>query len=240
MRVHDQYFAALQAEVARLFQEEQSSDIRSADHVTNWTRPRGEVRQFSLLNLSGHSSDYSRDHDLSVFGKRFHLGVEYPAVAQFIETFPDMTNFRLNAIGPEARLAAHEENSIIETRTGSVGVCVRYHLPIVTNAKAELTLDEHVFHLEAGTVYLVNHGCVHAARNGGNEHRLHLVWDQLLTLQAYEAAFGSGPDPHWGRRFRDDERAFSALRVERMGAHLRLPPLVERAAANQVDFCLPQ
>lgn len=153
MRLHAPFFTGLKAEVADLCRREQPSDVRAPDHVTNWTRPRGEVLQFSLFNLSGRASDFSEDHDLSSFGKRFHLGADYPMLASFIETFPDITNLRLNVLGPGARLAAHEEHSIIRTQTGSIGACVRYHLPLVTNQTAELTLDGHVFHLEAGIVY---------------------------------------------------------------------------------------
>lgn len=240
MRVHDEYFAALQGEVANLSERERPSDIQKDDHITNWTRPRGEVLQFSLFNLSGRTSDFSGDHDLSSFGKQFHFGAGYPMLARFIETFPDITNFRLNTIGPTARLAPHEENSIIRTKTGSIGACVRYHLPIVTNPGAELTLDGQVFHLEAGIIYLVNHGCVHAVQNGGSERRLHLVWDQLLTCPAYEAVFGDKPDPFWGTRIRAEEQIPSVLRVVRMGAYVRLPSCVDQMAAEQVDLCDPQ
>ena len=132
------------------------------------------------------------------------------------------------------------EHSIIRTQTGSIGACIRYHLPLVTNQSAELTLDGHVFHLEAGIVYLVNHGCVHAVRNGGTERRAHLVWDQLLTRPAYDAVFGDKADPTWGACVKDQERTPSALRVERMGAHMRLPSLVDRDAAEQLDLCVTQ
>lgn len=240
MRLNDPYVAALRAEVAQLCHRERPSDVRASDHVTNWTRPRGEVLQFSLLNLSGRPDDFSEDHDLSSFGKRFHLRADYPSLASVIDTFPDMLNFRVNVLGPGARLAAHEEHSIVRTQTGAIGACIRFHLPLVTNHGAELTLDGHVFHLEAGIVHFVNHGCVHAVRNGGAQRRVHLVWDQWLTRNAYDVAFGDDAGPTWATRIRDNERTPSPLRVERMGAYVRLPPSVASDAAQEVDFCNPQ
>jgi hypothetical protein len=205
--------------------------------VTNWTRPRGEVHQYSLLNASGRANDFSADHDLSSFGKRLHLEPAARMLRLFIETFPDIMNVRINVLGSGARLAAHEEHSIIRTATGAVGACLRYHLPVLTNTGAELTLDDQVFHLEEGTLYLVNHGCVHAVRNAGAERRVHLVWDQFLTERAYAAVFGDNEEPTWGTRVRSDERAPAPLRVERMGASVRLPSPIDRTEAERLDFC---
>jgi Aspartyl/Asparaginyl beta-hydroxylase len=240
LRLDARYFGELGAEVAVLCDRERPSDVRAREHVTNWTRPRGAVLQFSLLNLSGRASDFSEDHNLSSFRKQFHLGVEYPSLARFVDAFPDIVNFRVNVLGPGARLSAHEEHSIIRMQSGSIGACVRYHLPLVTNQSAELTLDGYVFHLEAGIVHLVNHGCVHAARNGGSERRVHLVWDQLLTRRAYDAVFGGDNAPAWATRTHDGERTPSPLRIERMGAYMRLPTPVDRDAAEKLDLCATQ
>ena len=105
MRLHGSHFTAMRQEIARICKSEQPSNVGSSDHITNWTRPRGEVLQFSLLNLSGSTSDFSGDHDLSTFGKRFHHAREYPAVAAFIDSFPDILNLRVNILGAGARLA---------------------------------------------------------------------------------------------------------------------------------------
>lgn len=78
---------------------------------------------------------------------------------------------------------------------------------------------------------------MHSVRNGGAEPRVHLVWDQLLTRQAYETAFGGKADPAWGGCITDDQRTPSAHRVERIGAYLKLPSPVDRDAAEQLDLC---
>jgi hypothetical protein len=238
LRLNEHCFAELRADVARLCHHEHPSDVRADDHVTNWTRPRGENLQFSLLNSSGRCEDFSDDHDLSCFGKRFHLGDEYPSLRRFIEAFPHAINFRVNVLGPGARLAPHEEHSIIRTRTGLISACVRFHLPIVTNPAAELILGGQVFHLVAGTIYFVNHGCIHSARNSGSQRRIHLVWDLLLTRESYDATFGGGLA--WSIPTEDDDRASSPLRTERMGAYVRLLPPVDREEAEQLDLCEPQ
>jgi hypothetical protein len=237
-RLDDRFFAELCCDLARLCASEPPSDARSIEHVTNWTRPRGEVLQFSLLNASGKCNDFSRDHDQSCFGKKFHLGGAYLVLREFIAAFPHMINCRMNVLGPGARLAGHEEHSVIRTRTGSIGAVARFHLPVETNTNAELVLDGQTFHLEAGIIHYVNHGCVHAARNGGTQRRVHLVWDLLLTGAAYDATFGTGPA--WSTRIDDGDRAAVPVRTERQGAHIRLPSPVDPATAEQIDLCEPQ
>jgi hypothetical protein len=239
LRVHRQFFANLHADVMRLCAEQYPSDVRAADHVTNWTRPQGSVLQFSLLNASGRCDDFSDDHSLSYQGKHFHLAPDYPTLATFIAALPHTINFRVNVLGPRARLAAHEEHSIIRTLDGTLGVCARFHLPIETNPGAEIVLDGQAYHLEAGEVYFINHGCVHAARNGAMS-RLHLVWDMLLTRDAYHTIFEAGPI--WSDAVPAAERVPAPTRLERMGAALRLRPSVSSAqtASEQIRFCQPQ
>lgn len=165
----------------------------TSGHVTQWTRPRGRVEQFSLLTASGRYNDFSRDHDLSTFGKRFRDAAAYPAIGALIEMLPDLVNMRLNVLGPAGSLAPHEEHSVVRSATGAVGIRARFHLPLVTTAAATLTLDGAVYQLVAGVIYLVNHGCVHAAENAGAVDRVHLVWDMLLTERAATQMLGDGP-----------------------------------------------
>ena len=139
-------------------------------------------------------------------------------------------------MGPGAALAPHEEHSVFRVRGSSVALRARFHLPIVTNPLAELTLDGFVYHLAAGGVYFVNHGCVHSARNRGDESRVHIVWDMLLTREAFEFMFEkAGPWPL--DRVAEDEWTPAPLRKGRVGAYLRLPPIVERDEADRIDWC---
>jgi len=240
LRVAPDWFTALRAEVASLCRDGQPSDVTASDHVTHWTRPRGEVVQYSLLNRSGRFDDTSADHDLSCADKRFHHADWLPALGALAAALPHAINLRVNVLGPQARLSPHEEHSIVRLHTGAIGARVRFHLPVETSPLAELVLDGEVHALTAGTVHFVNHGCVHAARNGGAERRVHLVWDQLLTREAHAFLFGDAPLPAWLVRVPEADRTPAPLRTERMGAHVALPPPVSREDADRIALCLPQ
>lgn len=186
---------ALVDEVASLRAVQRPSLATEPGHVTAWTRPRGRVEQFSLLGRSERFDDFRYDHDMSCFGKRFRRPEHYPRLAAFAASLPPLVNFRVNILAPAASLAPHEEHSVVRSREGNVGVRARFHLPLVTSSAATLLLDGEVHHLVEGTVYLVNHGCVHAAENRGDADRVHLVWDMLLTAHAVGIMFGTGPAP---------------------------------------------
>lgn len=53
----------------------------------------------------------------------------------------------------------------------------RCHLPIVTNERAKLAIEGRPYHLRAGTVYEFDNTRPHAARNRGEERRVHLLCD---------------------------------------------------------------
>ena len=237
LRLEPHYLDALAGEVVRLTEDERASDVGDPTHVTNWTRPRGKVLQFSLYNSSGRLDDFSRDHDASCLDKRFHGGGSYPQLARLIDWFPHKVNFRINVMGPRSSLAPHEEHALIRSRAGTICARLRLHLPIVTNPEAELILEGSVFRLEAGTIYLVNHGCVHAAINRAAQARIHLVWDMLLTREAFEVLFGDLPPSLPLSRIPEAEQWLLACRNERIGAVLRLPPLVSRADSESLEWC---
>jgi hypothetical protein len=240
LQFEEPYFKGLTAEVLRLVDTEHASDVRDPSHVTHWTRPRGEVLQFSLFNMTGRFDDFSADHNLSCAGKSFGAGAEYPRLAALIQAFPHLLNFRINVIAPRASLAPHQEQVMMRCRSGSVGARVRLHLPIYTGEAAELTLDGFIFHLEAGTIHFVNHGCVHAASNKGVERRVHLVWDMLLTREAFGLLFGDAPIPIPATRIPEDEQVPPIRRSERVGAFLCLPPHILREEEERLDWCEPQ
>jgi hypothetical protein len=129
---------------------------------------------------------------------------------------------------------------LVRGHDGTVGARLRFHLPIVTDPRAELTLDGNVYHLEAGTVYFVNHGCVHGAANMGIESRIHCAWDALLTRTAFDQLFGDGPAPAGLERVAASARVPAPLRMERMGAFRRLPPPVSADEASGLTFLEPQ
>jgi hypothetical protein len=241
LRVHEGALARVRDEVERYRAAEPASDATRPEHVTNWTRPFGRVLQYSLLNRSGRSDDFSSDHDLSCFGKRFHGAADYPELARFVAAFPHAVNFRIHAMEPRSGLSTHEEHTMIRTSLGTVGVRARFHLPVTTNPAAELMLDGDVYHLEVGSVFFVNNGCVHRARNDGEETRTHLVWDQLLTQETLKLMFGEGQlTPLRVERVPPTERALVPLRRERIGHVRRLPPPVAEDEAVAAQLMIPQ
>lgn len=229
LQLDDATFRELANDVERLCARQHPSVVSDPAHITNWTRPFGEVLQYSLLNASGRYDDFSDDHELTCFGKRFHEAAEYPALHRFIARFPHAVNFRINVLGRGAGLSPHEEQVFVPLRSGRAGARLRFHLPIVSNERAELTLDGDVYHLDEGTLYFVNHGCVHAAKNGGDAARIHLVWDMLFTRETFDVMFAS-----------TEPVAPTPLRVQRMGAHRALPPRVAIDDEASLAFCEPQ
>jgi hypothetical protein len=235
--VDEGFFHKLQSDVERLCRTESGSKVGEVTHVTNWAGPIGEVQQFSLLNASGRYDDFRTDHDMSCFGKRFYGWSCYPAVARIIDLLPHPVNVRINLMGSGAALSPHKEHTVIRTRRGTIALRTRFHLPVFANAKAELMLDGDVFSLQEGIVYFVNHGCVHSACNGGVGNRIHLVWDTLLTREAFDFFFQQRPAPSPFRRLALENQTPNPKRKERIGAYEQIAPLVRREEATQISWC---
>lgn len=237
-RLDSDYAVEIRREVERFCRHSLPSKVTDSRHATYWTRPVGEALQWSLLNDSGRTDDFSRDHDLSCLGKRFHHVAEHPALARLIAAFPHAINFRINMLGPRSSLSPHQEHVAFRTRSGTVGARVRLHLPVLTQPGAELTLDGLVYHLEPNTIHFVNHGCVHSASNRTGVPRIHLVFDVLLTREAFGELFESATLPGIpAARVGDTEAELVALRAERVGAHRRLPPPIPPDETQALEFC---
>ncbi|MCA8968210.1 MAG: aspartyl/asparaginyl beta-hydroxylase domain-containing protein [Planctomycetes bacterium] len=234
-RVDAQLFASLRHEVADLRDRCKPSVVGERSHVTNWAGPRGEVLQYSLLNASGRTDDFASDHDLSTRNKWFFDAVRWPALSDWITTWPDVINFRVHVLAAGAALEAHEEHVPFRTKRGGVGARLRFHLPIETNPEAELNLDGAVHHLEAGAVFLVNQGCVHSTHNRGAAPRVHLVWDSFLTSATFAFLFEAS-DP----RLEPATPEVDVLRHEPLATHRRLMPAVARDEAAAMDVCESQ
>ena len=60
---------------------------------------------------------------------------------------------------------------------GSHPLTHRIHVPLQTNPRATLTVDGADFHLEAGHAFEVNNLVPHSAFNGGEEDRIHFLFE---------------------------------------------------------------
>jgi hypothetical protein len=234
------YFALLRQECVDLSRTERQSEVGNRSHVTHWTKPRGTVLQFSLLNRTGCFNDTSTDHDMSCLDKRFHAADRFPNLATLISSFPHSVNFRLNVLSPGAALSPHREPVCFRARNGAVGLRLRLHLPIVTNAAAEIVLDDQVFVFQEGQIALFNQGCVHAAANGGGADRLHLVWDMLLTQTTAQLLFGGEPAPFPAVRCSSSEQVLLPKTLKAPRDFVSLAPLVGPAGVAQAEVIEPQ
>jgi Aspartyl/Asparaginyl beta-hydroxylase len=213
------FFDALRSDIRSLVVNNTPSDVNRDDHVTNWTKPYGQAIQFSLLNRSGDFADTSSDHTLTIHGKRFHHETDYPVLAEFISLFPHALNMRLNGMSPQGGLSPHEEH--VGWRQGRrYFYRGRFHLPIETNPEAVVLLDGDFFHLEPGSLYFFNNGCIHSAANRGNSQRFHLVWDMLLTQETIDLMFGT--DSPWP--------------LKRLPKDLQRVPIVESAPIGAYEI----
>lgn len=233
-------FGSLQAECLRFCRSQRPSNVTDPSHVTNWVRPKGSVLQFSLLNGTGRYDDTSTDHDESCQGKHFSDAAAYPVLGRFLSEFPHCINFRLNVLGPSASLSPHKEHVCFRAKSGAIGLRLRFHLPIVTNAGSEIILDGQVYRFPEKQVVLLNQGCVHAARNKGTADRIHLVWDMLLTEATAELMFGDSPAPFPAARYRSAEQTPSAVATESAGNFMSIDPLVHRSEVSSVQLIEPQ
>jgi hypothetical protein len=200
-QVEDSWFKQICSEVNWILDSQSASDVTSKDHVTNWTRPTGEARQFSLFNRTGKTDDFMSDHSFDRSTKRLtfpHLN----GIQRFAKLFgPNLLNLRLNGLGKSSGLGAHEERSIQSTARGLM-YKIRFHLPIYTNPDARICLDGEMFHFEPGVLYFFNQGCVHAAINIGDAPRYHFVLDCLLTRKLHTNLLSQKGKPVDDRGFR--------------------------------------
>ena len=231
-------FKTLCREVRQYQSQHRPSRVNEAHHITHWVDCNGPVAQYSLLNGSGRSDDFSNDHNLSCRGKWFFDADRFPTLGRLINDWPDPINFRLNLLAPGAALSPHEEHLPFRTRNGATGLRLRFHLPIETRQGAELLLDGWAYRLEAGIVYLVNQGCVHAAFNHSDENRLHLVWDSLLTEKVFNFLFAEQPPTPY--LILNRQRSQQPLRQQNTGAYRRLPPTLSVEEAMTATLCDPQ
>lgn len=231
-------FALLISDIEKFRNKNQPSAVAAADHITHWVGYQGEVLQFSLLNGSGRTNDFSTDHNFSCKDKWFFDDLAYPTLSKFIADLPHLINFRIIVLTPGSALPPHEEHIPFRTQQGTIGARLRFHLPINTNPSAEINLDGQVYHTEAGVIHLINHGCVHTAYNHGEQARVHLVWDSLLTKELYLFLFDGYGVPSYLRAIK--ERFVTPVRHETIGAHRRLAPPLSDALVENLELCEPQ
>lgn len=185
------FFQAVAKDVLNLVQDQTSSVPAEPGHLTNWIKPEGLIKQYSLLNESGRCDDFSIDHNRSVRGKKFAHGTLYPHLDQFIHAFPHAVNFRISVLFGNSSFAQHQEDICFINRiTNKPALRVRFHLPIVTNEQAFMLMQGSLYRFNPGKIYFFHNGCIHSALNlHPTEVRIHLLWDMLLTEDTFTRMF---------------------------------------------------
>ena len=74
-------------------------------------------------------------------------------------------------------IPAHDEIKPHVDGMGSLNDCNRLHIPIITNDKAMMIVEEEKKHFSAGSVFELNNIRVHAATNPGDKERVHIILD---------------------------------------------------------------
>jgi hypothetical protein len=136
--------------------------------------PYGGALQWSLFNQSGNTADAGACYQDR--GSNRFVAPDMPGLSRLFECFASrLINFRLNGILPGSGLSPHEEAIL----RGEQVFC-RFHLPVFTNPRCRILLDNELFEYREGFVYFFNKGCVHGASNDSDHPRYHLVWDLWL------------------------------------------------------------
>jgi hypothetical protein len=187
LRLDPAWFTAIQRDVETLLVSQPGSNVADPAHPTHWVNPFGQARQFSLFNQTGETGDWRKDFNSQKEGKRF-WHEELAALGRLVNAFaPGLINFRLNELSPGSGLNPHEEPI-----ASALGLQLRFHIPVFTNAAAHIVLEERKYHFEPGVLYFFNKGCVHAATNDGSAPRHHFVFDMPLNEWVYENFFRPG------------------------------------------------
>lgn len=175
LHVDPVFFAALQTECLALTAEATRVALDDKAHVQNWINHYGVTVQTRVDKMVAKQT-----LDTALF----------PHLHRFTRAFPNAIEMRINGLAPHSGIPHHEESLFLfHEQERKLYIQARFHLPLQTNAGAEIQLAGEIFHFAAGEIYFFNQGAVHAARNLGQTIRYHLVWDLVLTAEAYAEMF---------------------------------------------------
>lgn len=141
--------------------------LENDDVLTNWP-------------LYAPGLDYSK--------RKFPFPDRYPALADFLNSVPDLMSARINVMGPGLGEFYHSEN-VVFRHNDQITMNLLFHIPIATNDECTLNADRDIHKFsEEGRVYYFNQSTIHSPRNPSNETRTHLCFYCLLTERVLEWA----------------------------------------------------
>ncbi|MHB1207064.1 MAG: hypothetical protein ACYCZX_15960, partial [Rhodospirillaceae bacterium] len=164
-------------------------------------KPQGSIRPLSLLGVGGAAGDGAAKRVMAFPG----LGALARVAALFGESLCD---FRISGIGKDAVHSALEENAVPDCR--DAGHAVRFRLPVFSNDRTVVYMDDKRFSYKEGSLYYFHRGCVHAAANFGDEVHYELILDCLLDRTLFGNLFPGGPSADPGFRKSSPDGTFPA------------------------------
>lgn len=141
--------------------------LENEDVLTNWP-------------LYGKDVNYSK--------RKFPFPDQYPALANFLNSVPDLMSARINVMGPGVKDFYHSEN-VVFCYNNNITMNLLFHIPIKTNDQCTLNADTEIHKFsEEGRIYYFNQSTVHSPVNSSTEPRTHLCFYCLLTERVLEWA----------------------------------------------------
>jgi hypothetical protein len=116
---------------------------------------------------------------------KFHYSDEYPAIAEYISTFPNLVRFWINGLMPGTRFVPHRE--ILSWRWNNKNVIIpRIHIPFLEDPTSVFNINGYNYNLKKGHAYFVNIGSYHYAANNSEIPRYHFLIDCILSHSLLE------------------------------------------------------
>lgn len=147
-----------------------------------WNTRRADISTglSTILPLRSPGGDPSRT-DPGGAGPVDHADTPFlaraPRLARLLRGLPTtLLAAHLVALAPKIELKEHRD-----VKCGPPWGLVRLHIPIITNPAAVMVIDGHEYHWDAGRLWYGDFNRPHQARNSGDDTRIHLVLDCLLS-----------------------------------------------------------
>jgi len=138
------------------------------------TLPFSPHKNSEVIHLRRQPGSRPRDilHQLASVATRHHIGALAVAIDEIcVRTEGRPARAMLVRLSPGGVIAEHTDTGIYFTNTE------RFHVPILTNPKAWLTVDGEKYHLAAGVCYALDNKVAHSGANEGDAARIHLIID---------------------------------------------------------------
>ena len=189
-----EWFSEIQRETASIVDWAQSIGAGVLECAARQARPNGIAKQFCLFKVPeprGDGWNTGGPTRRSAAEKVVFPGLS--ALSRLAGLFGgNLRTFGITGVAPGSNTSALEEASI---RSGSQGTdhIVRFHLPVFSNDRAFVYLDDERFNYKEGELYSFHHGCVHAAANFGDEICYAIVLDCFLDRTLFNNLFPGAP-----------------------------------------------